>query len=114
MRNFAIPFAHTVIKYRVLFLVVCILISLFFLYQIKDMDFRTNIDDFYPQRHPFVNVQNKLTAIFGGLNQVSIAIQVKQGDIFNPDTLAKVIRITNELYVMDGINTGRIVSLSAR
>lgn len=114
MRNFAIKFANAVIKYRALFIVIFIFISLFFLYVIRDIDFETNIDDFYPQRHPYVSVQNKLTGIFGGLNQVSIAIHVKEGDILNPDTLGKVIRITNELYLMDGINAGRITSLSAR
>ncbi len=114
MRTLAIKFANAVIKYRVLFIISFICISLFFLYAIKDIDFQTNIDDFYPQRHRYVNVQNKLTEIFGGLNQVSIAIRVKQGDILNPDTLGKVIRITNELYLMEGINAGRITSLSAR
>ncbi|MBU3933482.1 MAG: MMPL family transporter [Candidatus Omnitrophica bacterium] len=114
MNNFAIKFANAVIKYRLLFVVIFTFISLFFLYVIRDIDFETNIDDFYPQRHPYLNVQNKLTAIFGGLNQASIAIHVKEGDILNPDTLGKVIRITNELYLMDGINAGRITSLSAR
>ncbi len=114
MKNFAIKFANAVIKYRALFIVAFIGISLFFLYIIRDIDFETNIDDFYPQRHPHVTVQNKLTDIFGGLNQVSIAISVKEGDILNPDTLHKVIGITNELYLMDGINAGRITSLSAR
>ncbi len=114
MRNFAIKFANAVIKYRSLFVIAFICISLFFLYVIRDINFETNIDDFYPQKHPHVFVQNKLTDIFGGLNQVSIAIRVKEGDILNPDTLGKVIRITNELYLMDGINAGRITSLSAR
>ena len=114
MKIFAIKFANAVIKYRLLFVVIFTFISLFFLYVIRDIDFETNIDDFYPQRHPYLNVQNKLTAIFGGLNQASIAIHVKEGDILNPDTLGKVIRITNELYLMDGINAGRITSLSAR
>lgn len=114
MKNFAIKFANAVVKYRVLFIAVFIGISLFFLYVIRDIDFSTSIDDFYPQRHPFVSVQNKLTEIFGGLNQVTIAIGVKEGDIFNSDILGKVARITNELYLMEGINAGRITSLSAR
>ncbi len=95
-------------------MIVFTLISIFFFQVVKDITFQTNIDDFYPQKHPFVTVQNKLTRIFGGLNQVSIAISVKEGDILNKDTLDKVIRITNELYLMDGINPGRITSLSAR
>jgi len=48
------------------------------------------------------------------LNQISIAIEVKEGDIFNYPTLSKVYRITKKLYLLDGINAGRVVSLSAR
>ncbi len=114
MKNLSIKFAQAVIQYRALFIIAFICISLFFLYAIKDISFQTNIDNFYPQRHPYLNVQNRLTEIFGGLNQVSVAIEVKEGNILNPDTLAKVIRITDELYLMDGINAGRVTSLSAR
>ncbi|MFH1045905.1 MAG: MMPL family transporter, partial [Candidatus Omnitrophota bacterium] len=81
---------------------------------LKQLSFRTNLGDFIPQQHPFIQVQNKLTQIFGGLNQVSIAIQVKDGTIFNTPTLTKVYNITRELYLTDGINPGRVVSLSAR
>jgi predicted RND superfamily exporter protein len=61
-----------------------------------------------------MEVQKKLMYIFGGLNQVSIALEVEEGDIFNQDTLSKVVRITRKLYLVDGVNPGRIVSLSAR
>ena len=58
MKIFAIKFSHTVIRYRLLFVLVFIAISLFFLYCLRDITFQTNIDDFYPQKHPFVNVQS--------------------------------------------------------
>jgi predicted RND superfamily exporter protein len=45
---------------------------------------------------------------------VSIAIEVKDGTILNPLTLDKVWQITNMLYLTEGINAGRVVSLSAR
>lgn len=114
MRNFPKIFAEFIIKFRVFFICITILLTIFFLYHLKKLTIQTNIGDFAPQRHPYMLVQNRLTEIFGGLNQVSIAIEVKEGDIFNRDTLKKVCTLTEQLYLMDGINAGRIVSLSAR
>jgi len=107
-------FSHGLIRYRFGFLALCLIISLFFAYQVKDLSFNTNLGDFYPLKHPYLDIQKKLNQIFGGLNQVSIAIEVKEGDILNPLTLEKVFKITNELYLTEGINAGRVVSLSAR
>jgi hypothetical protein len=61
-----------------------------------------------------MQVQEKLASVFGGLNQVSIAIVVKEGDIFNKETLDKVVRITRKLYYMEGVNSSRVISLSSR
>ncbi|MDD5005031.1 MAG: MMPL family transporter [Candidatus Omnitrophica bacterium] len=112
--NFIHWFSHGLIRYRYGFLALCIIISLFFAYQLKNISFNTNLGDFYPLKHPYLQIQNKLTKIFGGLNQASIAIEIKEGDILNPVTLEKVWQITNELYSIKGINAGRVVSLSAR
>jgi len=107
-------FSHGLIRYRLGFLALCLLISLFFAYQVKNLSFNTNLGDFYPLKHPYLKIQNRLNEVFGGLNQVSIAIEVKNGTILNPQTLEKVWQITNDLYLTEGINAGRVVSLSAR
>lgn len=114
MKKFIIWFSHGLIRYRYGFLTLCFIISLFFAYQLKNLSFNTNLGDFYPLKHPYLNIQNRLNKIFGGLNQVSIAIEVKDDTILNPTTLDKVWQITNQLYLTEGINAGRVVSLSAR
>ncbi|MFH1201420.1 MAG: MMPL family transporter [Candidatus Omnitrophota bacterium] len=114
MKRFVNWFSHGLIRYRFGFLALCIIISLFFLYQLKGLSFKTNLGDFYPLKHPYLKIQNRLNEIFGGLNQVYIAIEVKEGTILNPATLDKVWQITNKLYLTDGINAGRVMSLSAR
>jgi hypothetical protein len=114
MKKFVRWFSHGLIRYRFGFLGLCLAISVFFAYQLKNLSFNTNLGDFYPLKHPYLKVQSELNEIFGGLNQVSIAIGVRQGDILNTRTLEKVWEITNQLYLTDGINAGRVVSLSAR
>jgi uncharacterized protein len=114
MRNGLTKFAGVVIRYRVALILIISLATLFFVYSTRNLSFQTSLSDFAPQKHPYIQVQNRLASIFGGLNQVTIAIAVKKGDIFNPDTLNKVIRITDRLYLLDGINERRIFSLSSR
>jgi predicted RND superfamily exporter protein len=114
MKNLSDIFSRLVIRFRWVFIIFCLIVTLFFLYILRDLDVQTNLGDFAPQKHPYMQVQNELTRIFGGLNQVSIAVKVKEGDIFNYQTLSKVDRITRKLYLMEGINAGRVISLSAR
>ena len=114
MKIFINWFSHGLIRYRYGFLGICLGASLFFGWQLKNLSYQANLGDFYPLKHPYLKIQNQLNQIFGGLNQVSIAIEVKDGTILNPATLEKVWRITNQLYLTDGINAGRVVSLSAR
>ena len=114
MNRFVKWFSHGLIRYRFGFLGLCLIISLFFAYQLRNLSFRTNLGDFYPLKHPYLEIQNRLNKTFGGLNQVSIAIDVKEGTVLNPQTLEKIWSITNDLYLTEGINAGRVVSLSSR
>lgn len=114
MNRFVAWFSHGLIRYRYGFLSLCLIISVFFAWNLRNLSFRTNLGDFYPLKHPYLQIQNRLNKVFGGLNQVSIAIEVKDGTILNLVTLDKVWQITNRLYLADGINAGRVVSLSAR
>lgn len=114
MQKFIHWFSHGLIRYRYGFLGLCIIISAFFGYQLRNLSFDTNLGDFYPLKHPYLKIQNRLNETFGGLNQVSLAIETKKSDTLNPATLEKVWQITNDLYMTDGINAGRVVSLSAR
>ena len=114
MKRFLDWFSHGLIRYRFGFLGICLIVSLFFGYQLRNLSFKTNLGDFYPLKHPYLKVQNRLTQIFGGLNQVSLALEVKEGTILNPITLEKIWEITDRLYLTEGINPGRVVSLSSR
>ena len=114
MNSVIAKIADSIMRYRIALLTLCILLTMFFLYTLKDLHLRANLTDFAPTNHPFMKVQQRLMDIFGGLHQVSIAVVVKQGDILNYHTLNKVVHITRQLYLLPGVNQGRIVSLAAR
>jgi predicted RND superfamily exporter protein len=114
MKGISERFAELVIRWRLPFIIMSVSLTLFFLFCMGNLSVQTKLGDLTPQKHPYMEVQKKLMYIFGGLNQVSIALVVKEGDIFNQETLSKVVRISRKLYLLDGVNPGRIVSLSAR
>lgn len=114
MSDFKYRLAKKIIHLRVYVIIICIAVSAFFISVLKDIKVETHLQDFLPQRHPFVQVQNRLTDIFGGLNQVSIALEVNEGDIFNEEFLEKIISLTEDLYVLEGINISRVNSIASR
>jgi predicted RND superfamily exporter protein len=114
MRDYSQRFAVFVLRWRFVFILLSAVLTLYFLFSLRNLSIQTSLGDLTPQKHAYMEVQKELMYIFGGLNQVSIGLVVKDGDIFNKDTLDKVVRITKKLYLLDGVNPGRVVSLSAR
>jgi predicted RND superfamily exporter protein len=105
-------FAEFIIKYRVVFLIVILLITSFFLFRLSKLSVKTNFSELLPQKHPFVKVHNKIRDIFGGANQVLIMVQVRKGDIFNRETLKKVQWISSELEKIPGVDPYKISSIA--
>ena len=87
-----------VVKYKWVTLGVILIITAFFTYQIKNMVVRTEITDLYPPNHPFIQVHNQYKDTLGSPFKVLMMLKVKNGgDIYNKETLAKVIRINDAL-----------------
>ena len=107
-------FAELVIARRMWILVVTLLITLFFAYQLLNLKVYTSFEDLLPQNHPYVKLHNEFRKLFGGANQVLIALEVKEGDIFNLKTLAKIKYITEKLEEIPAIDVYKIRSLAAR
>jgi len=117
-------FADFAIKRRLPLLVVILLITLFFLYQlinplgfftdapILKLRVDTDFADLLPQRHPYIKIHNKIKETFGGANQVIIMVQVRDGDIFNQETLGKVKEISERLEQFPAVDRYKIRSIA--
>jgi predicted RND superfamily exporter protein len=66
-----------------------------------------------PPEHPIVLLGNRITSIFGGKYVVVVGLEVREGDVYNPTTLAKVQRITAKLREVPGVIQSNVLSLSA-
>ncbi len=66
-----------------------------------------------PQDHPYVQIHNRISDLFGGESVAIIGVIAKEGDIFTPSILAKVSRITQGLQNTDGVISTSLFSLAA-
>jgi predicted RND superfamily exporter protein len=101
-----------IIEKRIWFLTIISLLSLLFAYKVKDVKVYTKFADLLPQGHEYIKVHNEIRAQFGGANTVTMVLQVREGDIFNPTTLQKIRDITDELYLIPGVDRFKIFSMA--
>jgi predicted RND superfamily exporter protein len=105
-------FADLIIEKRLWFLTGISLITLFFMFLLKDLRVYTEFADLLPQKHEYIKTHNKIRSRFGGANTVNMVLQVREGDIFNFTTLKKIKGITEELYLIPGVDRFKIFSLA--
>jgi len=105
-------FAEFLVRNRVILLIIIGIITVLFFYQCLKLPIKTCFADLLPQKHPYIQVHNKIRNIFGGANQVLIMVQVREGDIFNSSTLKKVKWISEELEKIPGVDPYKIRSIS--
>jgi predicted RND superfamily exporter protein len=103
--------AEVIIEKRLFFLLIISLISLLFLSTIKDLKVFTKYADLLPQGHEYIKVHNQIRAQFGGANTITLILQVKDGDIFNPTTLQIIRDISDELFLIPGADRFKVLSL---
>ncbi len=104
-------FAKWIIKYRIPLVFLVLLTSSIFAARFAGLKIITNLDDFIPQGHPYAQVHKMMEDLFEGGDMVQVAIEVREGDVINVDTLQKVLRITKKIYLLEGIIPPRLVSL---
>lgn len=107
-------FAEFIIRRRLLVLIFLLIVTFFFAYQLKGLKISTNFDDLLPQNHSYVKMHNTFREIFGGANFLVMMLSVKEGDIFNIETLEKLKYITEELEGVPGVDRYKITSIATR
>src|SRR3989344_756915 len=96
------------------------LVTLFLGYECKNLRVAIKLKEQLPQNHPYVQIYNKLGDLFGsgeGNESVLVigiaATDKREGSIYNPKILQKVVDITNGLLDMPFVVRGSIISFSA-
>jgi len=72
----------------------------------------TSFGDLLPQNHPFVQIAHKYDMYFGSVNNVTIMIEARDGTIYTPQILGKIVRMTRDLDLVYGIQHGSVRSMA--
>lgn len=99
---------------RIPILAVILLFTLFFGYNASKVSLKNPTIDLFPKNHPYVETYVQYEDVFGGANIVIIALRVKEGDIFNEKTLAKIKDITKSLELLPAVNNYQVLSIAQR
>jgi predicted RND superfamily exporter protein len=106
--------ARHVLKNRLFYLLATLGITAAFIAMIPRVKVESPLIDLFPSDHEFVETYKEFQDVFGGANTVIMAVEVKDGDIFDAATLGKIRSLTKELELLDGINNYQVLSLAQR
>ena len=103
--------AQAVMRNRAVSLVIVLLITAFFVVGLRGVELKTIFSDLLPRGHPFVETYLDHPN-FGNPLTVTIMVKVKDGDIYNADTLKKVWDMTRDVDLTPGVDHDQVLSIS--
>ena len=106
-------YASFVVRHRVAVLIASLILTVLLGLQLRNLSVIVDADELLPRDHPFVEVTERVQALFGNRYTLVIGITPKSGDVFTPAVLAKVLTVTNALIATPGVTPGNIQSLAA-
>jgi uncharacterized protein len=65
-----------------------------------------------PGPDPYIQIYTDFRRMFGSANILSVVLEVKNGDIYNPETLQKLDRITKYIVGLKGVVPYQILSIA--
>lgn len=99
-------------RHRPMTLTILLAITAFWVFQARKVEMYSQFADLLPQGHPYIQAYNQHRETFGGANIVTLVLQVKEGDIFTPETLKKVRYITDQVDQINGVDHNQVASLA--
>lgn len=103
-----------IMGHRFIVLGTIFILTIFFASQVFKMEIKTQFEDLLPQNHPFIKVHNKYEKQLGAPFKVFLMLKVKEGDIYNQETLRNAQEITDKLDLIPGVNHNQVYSIGSR
>ena len=64
-----------------------------------------------PLKHPYMQTFTEYYKDFGGANTIIVALQNKNGDIYNADFMDKMQKATDDVFFIPGVDRARVMSI---
>ncbi len=107
-------YARWILSHRRIVLSVVLLLTLVLAYLGSSVKVIIDPDALAPKGHPYITSTKLIEKKFGSKYMVVIGITPKEGDIYQPQVLEKVKRMTDEVDHAPGVVRSTLMSLAAR
>ncbi len=102
-----------ILRFRILFLIIFIALTAFLCFQLKGLKMEPEaLESLYPAGHAFLPQLQAIKKMAPPPRMLIGILEVKEGDIYTPETVRKIDRITKALTSIEGILPGGITSLT--
>ena len=100
---------------RLLILLICVMLTVFLGYRATSVKPDTRLEKLVPSTHEYVLNAKDFYAgsLDEGTSMLRVAVSVKEGDIFDYEYLTTLQKISDELSLVAGVDTGSLQSLWA-
>jgi predicted RND superfamily exporter protein len=106
-------YARSVVAHRLMIVAAVLAITAGLATQLGSLHLEIRRRANLPDSHPYVQIQNRISDLFGGEAIVIIGVIARQGDIFTPAVLAKIQRITERLRESPNVIEPSLFSVAA-
>ena len=101
-----------VFGHRVLLLLLGLIGTLFLGYHASNLRINADYEQMFPQSHPYMRNYLENRADLNGLgNTIRVVVENTSGDIFDPEYLEVLRKVTDEIMVTKGVNRAWVKSL---
>jgi predicted RND superfamily exporter protein len=100
-----------VFDHRRVWLIVFGILTLVFAASASRLAVDAGFNKMVPLEHEYMKVYREYEKVFGGANRVAIALVQKDGDIFNKEYMAKLKGLTDDVFLLNGVDRPSVKSL---
>ena len=103
-----------ILRYRFVVITLTLIITIAAVIQAKNLGIIIDPNTMLPQSHPYVTTSSQVEKVFGSKYVVMVGITPKEGDIYQPEVLEKIQRMTAAFLLTPGVVKENLLSLSSK
>lgn len=111
LERFSAKISNFLVGRRVLVLGVMLVLTAFLGYEAFTQRLDPGFDKSVPLSHPYMKTYSEYKPEFGGSNTITVFVQDRSGDMFNPAFFKVLEQVTQDILVMDGVDARTVTSL---
>ena len=100
-----------VFGYRKVWLIVFAILTALFAISASRLAVDAGFNKMVPLKHPYMQVYRDYEKVFGSANRIVIALVQKDGDIFNKEFMQKLKALTDDVFLLNGVDRPSVKSL---